>query len=79
MMREQILYQVHQENSCLARNVVDDTTISLYGLFAGQSVAFRSTNRGGFQDIFQAIIEDQDIDIVYYFNVQVSLFACFLN
>ena len=43
----------------------------VYGLFAGQSVAFRSLDKGGFQDIFEAMIEEQDINIVHHFNVQV--------
>ena len=42
-----------------------------YGLFAGQSVVFKSVDKGGFQDIFEAMIDDQNIDIIHNFNVQV--------
>ena len=44
----------------------------VHGFFAGKSIAFRSVDRGGFQDIFDAMIEDQDIDIVFNYNVQVN-------
>ena len=43
----------------------------IYGFFAGQTVAFRSTENGGFQDIFEAMIDDQQIDIKHYFDVKV--------
>ena len=44
-----------------------------YGLFAGQSVAFKSTKGGGFQDLFEAMIEDQEINIIHNFDVQVKV------
>ena len=46
------------------------------GFFAGQSLAFRSLKSGGFQDIFDAMIKDQKIDIIHNYDVQVKPEKC---
>ena len=46
-----------------------------HGLFAGKTVAFNSAKKGGFVDIVEAMIEDQNLDIVYNYDIQVTIHA----
>ena len=36
----------------------------VYGIMAGLTVVFKSPNNGGFQEILEAMSDEQDIDIL---------------